>query len=275
MENSLVEKYKQLLNEDREEQDYQDFLEAHTQFIPRHFMRNHGVHMNLVLRKVKISNDMVADFLILSKSTICWHYILIEIEKPTTPYFESGGFNFHLDFLNALKKIKTWQKWFAEPANKSHFEAKFKFIKKPISDTPVEIKYVLVTGKQKEFEHSQIRTRAIRDIESNDLHVMSFDSLAEDAASNEELYLGSRQDSSVEVLSNKLLTTTFLDLCHAHDFILNRDIKKLILNHLNRKQDKFSNTSVLDDFGKARLDKLINKVERMKVANEMTSAMSD
>ncbi len=275
MKNSFVEKYKQLLNEDREEQDYQDFLEAHTQFIPRHFVRNHGVHMSLVLRKVKISKDMVADFLILSKSSICWHYILIEIEKPTTPYFESRGFNFHLDFSNAIKKIKTWQKWFAEPANKSQFEAKFKFIKKPISDTPVEIKYVLVTGKQKEFEHSQIRARAIRVVESDDFHVLSYDRLAEDANSNEELYLGTREDSSVKILSKKLLTTSFLDLCHVQDLILNRDIKKLIVNHLNKKQGEFNHTSVLDDFGKSRVDKLINKVERMKVATETTPAISD
>lgn len=265
---SLVEEYIKLLDRELEEKEYQNFLEAHTKFIPRHFVQNHGVHMSLAIRKLKISNDMITDFVIFSKSSIGWNYILIEIEKPSSRFFKSGSTDVHSDFMGGIKQIKTWQAWFAKPDNKAHFEAQLRFIKKPISNTPVEIKYVLVTGRRHEYENSEDKIHAIRSFESDNFKIMSFDSLAENVRNNEELYLGVRKQGSIEIRSKDVLDTNFLGWCDDSDFMLNQEIKDLFIKHLESKKEAYENGVPLGKLGVSQVEKLIGKVSNMRVVNE-------
>lgn len=269
----LIEKYIEALDQELEEKEYQDFLEANTRFIPRHFVQNHGVHMSLVLRKLKLSNDMITDFVILSKSSIGWNYILVEIEKPSSRFFKSGSTEVHSDFMGGIKQIKSWQAWFSKPANKVHFEAHLQFIKKPISNTPVEIKYVLVTGRRSEYEDSEDKIHTIRSFESGNFKIMSFDSLSENVRNNEELYLGVRRQGSIEIRSRKVLDTTFLGWCDDSDFQLNAEIKKLFLEHLENKKEAYESSPTLGKLGASQIDKIINRVSKMKVANVGVSLM--
>ena len=261
-----VEEYRQLLDDEAEEQAYQNFLENNTKFIPRHFVQNHGVHMNLAIRKLKLSNDMITDFVILSKSSISWSYILIEIEKPSSRFFKPGSIDVHSDFVSGVKQIKTWQSWFSKPGNKEHFEAQLRFLKKPISNTPVEIKYILVSGRRREFEGSEDKIHTIRSYESHDFKIMSFDSLAENAMKNEELYLGVRKQGAVLIKSQKLLDMTFLHWCNESDFILNEGIKNLFLTQLTRKKKKKTNAGALGKLAAKNTDDIIRKVGNMRVS---------
>ena len=263
----LITKYIDKLDEELEEKEYQDFLEANTKFIPRHFVQNHGVHMSLVLRKLKISNDMVTDFVILSKSSIGWNYILIEIEKPSSRFFKSGSTDVHSDFMRGVNQIKSWQTWFSMSENKAHFEAQLSFIKKPISNTPVDIKYVLVTGRRSEYENSNEKIHTIRAYESADFKIMSFDSLSENLRNNEELYLGVRKQGSIEIRSKKVLDTTFLQWCDDSDFQLNHEIKELFLKHLNDEKTAYEAKPALGSFGAKQIYKTISRVSKMKVTN--------
>lgn len=264
---NLIEEYSNLLDKTLEEQEYQNFLEKNTQFVPRHFVQNHGVHMSLVLRKLKISNDMITDFVILSKSSIGWNYILIEIEKPSSRFFKQGSAKVHSDFMDGIKQIKSWQAWFSKPDNKAHFEAQLRFIKKPISNTPIEIKYILVTGRRSEYENSEDKIHTIRSYESNDFKIMSFDSLSENVRNNEELYLGVRKQGSIEIKSNKLLDTEFLYWCDESDFLLHEDLKELFLKHLESKKATYENGSGLGRLGIQQIEKVIDRVSNMKIVD--------
>ncbi|MFT4740665.1 MAG: hypothetical protein ACI9L9_001448 [Marivirga sp.] len=263
----LVEKYIEILDQELKEKEYQDFIEANTQFVPRHFVQNHGVHMSLVLRKLKISNDMVTDFVILSKSSIGWNYILVEIEKPSSRFFKSGSTDVHSDFIRGVKQIKSWKAWFSKPDNKSHFESQLRFIKKPISNTPVEIKYVLVTGRRSEYKDSEDKIHTIRSYESFDFKIMSFDSLVENVHNNEELYLGLRRQGSIEIKSQKVLDTAFLQWCDDSDFQLNPEIKRLFIEYLENKKASYEAGPSLKGLGARQIDKMINRVSKMKVVN--------
>ena len=263
----LISEYTDLLDKELEEKEYQDFLEKYTQFIPRHFVQNHGVHMSLVLRKLKLSNDMITDFVILSKSSIGWNYILVEIEKPSSRYFKSGSTDVHSHFMGGVKQIKSWQAWFGKPGNKAHFEAQLSFIKKPISNAPVEIKYVLVTGRRNEYENSEDKIHTIRSFESNNFKIMSFDSLAENIRNNEELYLGVRKQGSIEIRSTKVLDTTFLGWCDDSDFQLNQEIKDSFIEHLENEKEACNGPHPLGKLGVNQIDRTISRVSKMKVAN--------
>jgi hypothetical protein len=48
------------------EQVYQKYLEQNTRFIPREFVQNHGIHFDLILRKLAFGADYVSDFFYMS-----------------------------------------------------------------------------------------------------------------------------------------------------------------------------------------------------------------
>jgi hypothetical protein len=78
----LVEEFRKLLDAEHEEQVYQSFMEQHTKLIPREFIQNHGIHFDIVLRKLAFGSDYKSDFFYLSKSSDDWNCVIIEIENP-------------------------------------------------------------------------------------------------------------------------------------------------------------------------------------------------
>jgi len=263
--NKIIKEYFSLLEQELIEQKYQSFIESNTQFIPRHFVQNHGIHFNLLLRKYKISNDMITDFVFLSKSSIDWNYVLIEIEKPQSKFFKSGSLDIHNDFLKGITQIKFWQAWFKQSENKAHFEQQLEFLKKPTRSTQVSIKYILVTGRRHEYEKSNEKINIISSYEDPDFKIMSFDSLAENINEKNELYLGVRKQRSVEIKSKKFLGENILLWCDESDFHLNNEIKKVFIKEIDNKIHSLKKDSILWKLGGDNLIDLKNKINNMKV----------
>src|SRR3989440_13023983 len=106
----LKERFISLLDQQCDEQAYQDFIEKNTALVPREFIQNHGVHLDVVFRKLSLAADYTTDFFYLSKSSVDWNCILIEIEKPQSKYFkDDASTNFHPDFHTALEQINRWR----------------------------------------------------------------------------------------------------------------------------------------------------------------------
>ncbi|OSI68495.1 hypothetical protein [Bradyrhizobium canariense] len=72
-------RFVQLLDEEREEQMYQAYLEQHTRLIPREFVQNHGIGLSLVLRKLSFGADYKTDFFYFSKTTDDWNAVLCRL----------------------------------------------------------------------------------------------------------------------------------------------------------------------------------------------------
>src|SRR5271157_5125328 len=100
---TLKEDFIALLDKQGGEQEYQEFIEKNTALVPREFIQNHGVHLDVVFRKLSLAADYTTDFFYLSKSSVDWNCILIEIEKPQSKYFKDASTNFHPDFQAALE----------------------------------------------------------------------------------------------------------------------------------------------------------------------------
>ena len=103
---ALKESFIALLDKRAVEQEYQELIEKITALVPREFIQNHGVHLDVVFRKLSLGADYTTDFFYLSKSSIDWNCVLIEIEKPQSRYFKDGSNKFHPDFQAALEQIK-------------------------------------------------------------------------------------------------------------------------------------------------------------------------
>lgn len=260
------DQYIALLDEEKGEQDYQSYLEENTEFIPRHFVQNHGIHFSLLIRKLKISNDMITDFAFLSKSSIGWNYVLIEIEKPQSKFFKPGTTSPHSDFLQGISQIKSWQAWFKDAGNKAHFESQLLFLKKPIEQAPVTIRYVLVTGRRSEYENSPEKIRLINSYEDHDFKIMSFDSLAENIEHNCELYLGIRKQGSIEIQTKTLINKNIFDWCDESTIHLTNELKNTYLSELDQIIASCSGNG-LQKFQAEQARKLHRKISNMKTIN--------
>lgn len=141
----------------KKEQIYQDFIEKNTQFVLREFVQNHGIHFNLVLRKLRISHDYICDFAYLCPSSSDWNCVLVEIEKPSSKYFSEGTNRFHKDFENGLSQITRWRAWFNNNDNFNHFTNTIVGPLRLMEPLKCYIKYVLVFGRRKELESNSFR----------------------------------------------------------------------------------------------------------------------
>ncbi|WP_341843799.1 Shedu anti-phage system protein SduA domain-containing protein [Chitinophaga caseinilytica] len=142
----------------------------------------------------------------LSKSSIDWNAVFIEIEKPHSRFFKETGNDFHPDFVQALQQINKWRAWLKlEPSNLQQFsESTIKGIKKPLSDNPVFPKFVLVFGRREEIQ-STMRRKLVKGQETEDFKIITYDSLLEAPEQHQELYLGVRKNEYFELYGDKAL----------------------------------------------------------------------
>lgn len=205
----LEESYLSLLDKGSNEQVYQTFIEENTYLIPREFVQNHGIHFSVVLRKLPFGSDFLSDFAYLSKSTVRWNCVLIEIEKPSSRFFKEGSNSFHREFTDALQQISDWRAWFDETSNKDSFvKNTLGFLRTPLSYTPVNIKYVLVFGRRAEIESNSRRLAKVRAQERDDFRLMSFDSLASDLRNKSGLYIAAKRTNYIKILNDEFMDDT-------------------------------------------------------------------
>ena len=127
---------------------------------------------------------------------------------PSSRYFKNAlPLDYHPDFIKGLNQIDKWRAWFMEPANMESFsKTTVGMMRRPLHENPLGIKYVLVTGRRAECADSSAKRRLIAAKQSDDLKIMSFDSLVEDLDNKRDLYVGVRRNEFLDIISNKFLT---------------------------------------------------------------------
>lgn len=196
----------ELLDKNCVEQVYQDFLEENSQFIPRDFVQNHGVHFDLVLRKLGFGADFKSDFFFFSKSSDDWNAVFVEIEKPKSRYFRNTGNQTHSEFQAAVGQVKQWKAWLSVPDNKAAFLQSLSALQVPrhMAMNPTNCKFVLVHGRRHEYSGNPDRRRLIQSYEEDDFKILSFDSLAESLTSKNRLMIGVRHNGFIDILGDQL-----------------------------------------------------------------------
>ena len=223
---SKIDTYKNLLDNYTSEQDLQSFLEANTEFIPREFVQNHGIHNRLVFRKLRLAENYTTDFFYLAKSSGDWNCVLIELEKPKSKFFRDGTNDLHPDFLAGLDQIDRWRAWFNSSNNKDYFTNRtLSFIRQPLFQNPCYIKYVLVTGRREEYQSSELRNSLIQAKERDDFKIISFDSLFEACEQHSELYLCVKKNEYFEIHTESLISKNVFDWTAAEHIRVKQKLK--------------------------------------------------
>lgn len=198
--------FEALLQQDLPEQDYQRYIEEHTLLVPREFVQNHGVHFNLVFRKLPFGTNYKSDLFYLSKSSDDWNCVFVELERPQAKFFKPKSNDFTPEFLAGLNQIDSWRAWFLNPANRQYFlESTLADVRKPLGSNPAYMKYVLVIGRRSEYAGNDTRRQLVKAKEAEDFKIITYDSLMEDLKFKFPLYIAARRNDYVDILSDELV----------------------------------------------------------------------
>ena len=250
----LKQEFAKLLDEGHSEQVYQSFLENHTQFIPREFIQNHGIHFDLVFRKLHLANDYAPDFFYMSKSSADWHLVLIEIEKPHSKYFKKDSNYFHPDFISSYNQIIQWRAWFKNNGNYTGFiDGTLGSVREPMGQNECHIKYVLVHGHRHEFENNTAKRNKIKAMEQDDFKILSYDSLLEALDRKYPLYVCARKNEWIDFLSKKYVSDGVFSYFDPSLLRINDELRKdIVENRPNWRMSSLKGGRALDHV----LDKL-------------------
>ncbi|MBT1262763.1 DUF4263 domain-containing protein [Pseudomonas sp. VS40] len=252
----LKQEFVKLLNEAHTEQVYQSFLEKHTQFIPREFVQNHGIHFDLVFRKLHLASDYAPDFFYMSKSSADWNLVLIEIEKPQSKYFKDGTNDLHPDFVLAFNQILQWRAWFENHSNYIGFiNGTLGSIREPMGYNSCHVKYVLVHGRRDEFAENAVKRNKIKAMEQHDVKILSYDSLLEALNRKHPLYVCARKNEWVDFLSTKYVSDEVFSYFGPSMIRINDDLRKDIIENkpnwrINSLRGGMELDHVLDKLGR-------------------------
>ncbi|WP_273793889.1 Shedu immune nuclease family protein [Brucella anthropi] len=239
---ALKQEYLSLLDKEEKEQVYQKFLENNTRLIPRDHVLNHGISCNIVLRKLSYASDFKSDFFFLSKSSVNWHAVHIEIEKPSSKYFKGNSCEFHKDFLHAQQQINDWRAWLLRN-NGAAFRNSVLPLMVPqhMASNPIIHKYILVYGRRAENEGNSMRQSLIASlVQNHDVSIMSFDSLAEELAGKPPVNIGVRKNAYIDVMGDELFRHEACGWIEPTLFRLSEAARNKLLNmdgvgpHINR-----------------------------------------
>ena len=202
----------------------------------------------------------------MSKSTDDWSYVMIEIEKPKSKFFKDGSNQLHKDFIDAVGQIKSWKAWFNSPANQSHFEQQLSFLKKPIKDTPVYMKYILVFGRRSEIEGSEIRRNLVKSYEDFDFKIMTFDSLYEDITRKHPLYKGVKKSGYIEIYNEMILEPEFFPWVEPNEMKIKQNLKDALLSSYQKSLNSINNSeNSMKALVQTKYERLISKVSSIQV----------
>ena len=205
---NLVQEYLSLLDSQSREQVYQRYMEDNTQLVPREFVLNHGIWAQIILRKLPLGSSYKSGFAFVTKSSLQWRCVFIEIKRPDKKFFRDSSTDFHADFQRPIQQIGRWRAWFKGKEHERACEVLHPLLSFPQVEDPVDIKFILVYGRRAEFQSTKIRRALIDSQQREDFRIMSFDSLVEDLPSKEPLYLGVRRNAYVDICSDAFLSDT-------------------------------------------------------------------
>lgn len=184
----------------------QTVLEQHPELIPLPHLLNHHHHFNLMFKKFPLPNAQETDFLYLTKSTVEWWVVLIEIESSNKKIFtkrSNGNVVFHSDFNNSYDQIISW-KAYLEQNQEPMKEAILPLLAHMHRNT-LNFKYVLIIGRNSDII-TQAQKNMFRQKNTNEIKVMTYDSL---------INYFNCQRLSKKIIANK--TTNGYRLLHLND----------------------------------------------------------
>ena len=172
---NLPKSFKIILNdENTTEQSVQDFIEGNTILFHPPFELNHGVSSHQLISKFQLDTTLITDFAYLTKSSVVWWLVLVELEHPSKKIFTKNGVT-SAEFNAAIHQVNTWRTFVKR--NAGEVIRKIDPLRKPLVRNKIFFKYVLVIGRTTEFQGDQMKVDAFEELQRDDLRILTYDSL--------------------------------------------------------------------------------------------------
>lgn len=157
----------------------QAFLEANTMFMPKPDILNHQLHMNSVIAKFPIG-ERSTDYAYLTKSTVEWQLVLVELEDSGKRIFKPSNKNdgFTVEFSDAVAQIDVWRDYLSRNLEQVREKLRPLLVPAQMAQNKLSVRYVLVIGRSKEFEHDEARLLRLANYGSErKLRIMTYDTI--------------------------------------------------------------------------------------------------
>jgi hypothetical protein len=158
----------------------QAFLEKNTCFIPTPDLLNHQLHLNSVIAKFPVG-ERYTDYAFLTKSTIEWRLVLVELEDSSKPIFKKSSKNlaFSSKFTDAVAQIDVWRDYTREHPDQIREKLRPLMVPPQMAQNALSIRYVLVIGQSSELSNNEARRRRLAQYgEDHKLTILTYDSIA-------------------------------------------------------------------------------------------------
>lgn len=170
--------FRQLIDQEKaNENEVQKFLEENTHFLPTPNLLNHQLHFNCIIRKFPIG-DFKTDYAYLTKSSIGWRLVLVELEDSSKPIFKRSSRDaaFSSQFNDAITQIDRWKTEYNRDSRTVHDS--LDPLLQPLGGNDVRLHRVLVYGRSRELEEDQKRRTRLEDYSgTHGITVLTYDSL--------------------------------------------------------------------------------------------------
>lgn len=209
----IKENFINLLNQNLEEEVYQKFLEEHTQFVPtKTFELNHGVHCGIIFRKLRIGTQYTSDFFFITKSSAEWRLVFIELEKPSSKFFNKDE-TISTDLNKGITQVRQWMTYLDDPNNLAAFinqpaVNKLLSTHPGFANNPKRCYYILVTGRRDSVKNRHLLSSYIK----SNFYIMTYDALYAAMPRVFEFYLGYEKGQDIIVKNEHMIahnTTLF------------------------------------------------------------------
>lgn len=137
----------------QKEQEIQDFMEQYTEFLPIPDLLGHGLHFNIVISKLPISDRYQVDYAYLTKNSDSWRIVLAELESPKKSIFRSNKKSVQQSAVltASLAQIQSWKEFLAR--ERGQVLRRLRPLLQPLVNNPVHFHYVLVIGRSTEKDN--------------------------------------------------------------------------------------------------------------------------
>jgi Domain of unknown function (DUF4263) len=157
----------------------QRFMELNSELIMTPMLLNHGLHLDVVISQLPVSLSLKTDFAYLTKSSIAWRLVMVEIEQPSKSLFtnKDNWVTESAAFKDALAQVYTWQEELER--NRSTLMSAIQPLLKPIQmrNNNLDFSYVLVIGRDNEIKSHQERRDRLAALAKKGILVFTYDSV--------------------------------------------------------------------------------------------------
>jgi hypothetical protein len=167
------------------EKEMQEYLEKRTLLLPGihgvYEETNHGIFSSIIFSQLRLAGlfTRVPDFVFVTKTSVQLQVVFIEIEDPAKKFFNKDN-SFTSEFNKAFQQLEDWNIWFQDASNQQVLRNTLNLAinHHGMKTLPMKAEYVLVYGRNSEYENQQIRINRLSAKNNSPYKVMSYDRLS-------------------------------------------------------------------------------------------------